>query len=579
VTVIEKIAIPRRTSALAAILASAVAALAARALWPGERWSELALLFALIVSTGAALAALRSVLRPPARLPDAEHNLLARQLSVSAREAEVGRFQRFAKDAPIGIVFVGRDGHIRFANDEFLRIVGRSRAELELERFGPDAAARTRWLHDEPGSRHESEYVRDDGTRVPVMVALSRQEDGVAAFLVDLTAEKAALRAREESEARFRALAEKLAETDRRKNEFLGMLSHELRNPLAPIRNSVFILRRAASYDPALLDRTLAIVDRQVEHLTRLVDDLLDVTRITRGKVELRREQVALGDLLRRTAEDHRALAAARQVELRLDVPDLPAVVDGDPTRLMQIVGNLLQNAIKFSSPGKAVALSLSVRTGDGRAEIRVHDEGAGIDPALLAHVFEPFVQGERTLARSAGGLGLGLALVKALSELHGGTCAAESEGPGHGATFTITLPLARAEEAGHAPAPRLRAATPQRASRVLVVEDNQDVAASLRDLVEAFGHEVQVARSGDSALAAARERPPDVVLCDIGLPGMSGYDVARAFRRDPSLRHARLVAVTGYAQAEDKREAAEAGFDRHVGKPPDPSELERLLG
>jgi signal transduction histidine kinase len=566
----------RVVTALLAVVAPGAIALCAHALRPDLPTGALAAVYALVAVAAVALLSRRRRRRPPRPAPPSG-NLLARQLAVSAREAEVSRFERFTRDAPIGIVLVGRDGRVRFANDEYLRIVGRSRERFEAERLDPRGAERLGWLRPELRPRHEAEFVRDDGARVPVLIALSAQPDGVAAFVLDLSAEKASRRALEESEARQRTFAEELASADRRKNEFLGMLAHELRNALAPIRNCAFLLRRGAAGPPELRDRALGTVERQVGHLTRLVDDLLDVTRITRGKVELRRERVDLATLLARTAEDHLAAARARPVELEVDLPRTQVVVDGDPTRLMQIVGNLLQNAVKFSSAGGHVTLALAAR--DGIAEIRVRDHGAGIDAALLEHVFEPFVQGERTRTRAGGGLGLGLALVKALAEMHGGSVAASSEGPGHGAELRVTLPLAPAETARGARALLPAASLPARASHVLVVEDNPDVADSLRDLVEAFGHEVRVARSGDAALAEARRRPPDVVLCDIGLPGMTGYDVARAFRSDPALRHARLVAVTGYAQSEDRREAAEAGFDRHVGKPPDPNELEQLLG
>jgi signal transduction histidine kinase/ActR/RegA family two-component response regulator len=531
--------------------------------------------FLVALGAGAAAARLRGAGRRAAFAP---RNLLARQLAVSAGEAEISRFRRFARDAPIGIVFVGPDGGIRFANDEYLRIVGLQPGGADGQRFGGGVEDRTRWLRPELGATRQDEYVRADGRRVPVLIALSTQGDGIAAFVVDLSAEKAAQRALQESEERYRTLAARLAEADRRKDEFLGMLSHELRNPLAPIRNSIFTLRRSGGRDPALRERALSIVDRQVEHLTRLVDDLLDVTRITRGKIELRRERVDLGELLARTVEDHRVLAESRGVELRIDGAPARAVVDGDPTRLMQILGNLLQNAVKFSPPGGHVWTSLAVDEGAGRVALRVGDDGPGIEPALLDHLFEPFVQGDRTLARAGGGLGLGLALVKGFTELHGGRVEAASAGPDRGAQFTVSLPLATPEPAPVRPREVAAVGTAHRASRVLVVEDNPDVATSLRDLCAGFGHEVEVAGSGDAALAEARRNPPDVVLCDVGLPGMSGYEVARAFRHDPVLRHARLVAVTGYAQPEDRREAAEAGFDRHVAKPPDPGELERLL-
>jgi len=503
-------------------------------------------------------------------------NLLARQLQVSAIEAEATRFRRFARDAPIGIVFIGNDGKVQFANDEYLRIVHLSREEFESERFRSEGSVPAEWLQSGLGARRECEFVRSDGTRVPVLVGLSSQQDGVAAFVVDLTSEKASQRAREQSEERYRTIAEKLAEADRRKDEFLSVLSHELRNPLAPIRNAVYLLRRCdPASDAARREKILTIVERQVDHLTRLVDDLLDVTRITRGLVDLRRERVDLSELLRRTGDDHHALAQQRGVELHVRVPADATWVEGDPTRLMQIVGNLLQNAVKFSRDGGEVTLAL--RADGVWAEVLVTDTGVGIDADLLAHVFEPFVQAERTLARSDGGLGLGLALVRKLTEMHGGGVRASSAGPGQGAEFVVRLPLAPAERQADR-ASTCAVALPRRRSRVLVIEDNPDVAESLRELVEAFGHDVEVAYTGSAALAKARVNPPDVVLCDIGLPGMSGYEVARAFRGDPSLRGVRLVAVSGYAQPEDRRESVEAGFDRHVAKPTDPGELERLL-
>ncbi|BDG05211.1 PAS domain-containing sensor histidine kinase [Anaeromyxobacter oryzae] len=373
--------------------------------------------------------------------PQPEGNLLARQLRISALEAEAKRFQRFAREAPIGIVFIGQDGKMQFANDEYLRIVGSTPAELEADRYRAEVCVPPGWLDPRLGVRHEAEWVRPDGSKVPVLVALSAQEDGLAAFIVDLTAEKAAERAREESEERYRAIAEKLAESDRRKDEFLAVLSHELRNPLAPIRNAVHLLRSEPAGDGARHERILAIVERQVNHLGRLVDDLLDVTRITRGRVELRRERVDLTELLRRTAEDHRALALARGLELVVSVPPAAVWVDGDPTRLVQIAGNLLQNAVKFSERGGRVTLELAAS--EGWAEIRVADTGIGIEPSLLEHVFEPFVQAERTLARSTGGLGLGLALVKALAEMHGGSVRASSAGRGCGAELVVRIPQA----------------------------------------------------------------------------------------------------------------------------------------
>jgi signal transduction histidine kinase len=368
------------------------------------------------------------------------------------------------------------------------------------------------------------------------------------------------------------AATEALRDSDRRKSEFLGVLSHELRNPLAPIRNSVFVLERSpvGSEDAA---RAREVIRRQTEHLARLIEDLLDVTRISRGKIELRRERVDVIQAVRRAGEDRRTTFEERGIDLELRADEGPLWVEGDPTRLEQIVGNLLQNAAKFTPRGGHVTVAVSAE--EGAAAIRVRDDGAGIDPTFLERAFEPFVQGEQSLARTGGGLGLGLALVKGLAELHGGSARAHSAGRGTGTELLVILPLATAD-AGRADAAAEPA--PRRARRVLVVDDNHDAADSLGQLVSLLGHDVDVAYDGPTAIARARERRPDVVLCDLGLPGMTGYDVARSLR-DLQADGVRLVAVSGYGQPEDVRAATEAGFDRHVTKPADPGVLERLLG
>jgi signal transduction histidine kinase len=404
---------------------------------------------------------------------------------------------------------------------------------------------------------------------------------------VTLLAWREALRVRRSEEERERALAEvkaaeaalreaveRLREADRRKDEFLGMLSHELRNPLAPIRHALYVLQHAEPGAPQAR-RAREIANRQVTHLARLVDDLLDVTRVARGKIELRRAEVDLAALARRTAEDHRALMAERGLELAVDVAPGPLVVSGDATRLAQVLGNLLSNAAKFTPAGGRV--TLTVRAEGAAAAVDVHDTGVGIEPALLAAVFDPFTQAEQTLARSEGGLGLGLALVRGLVELHGGEVAAESAGSGRGARFRVTLPLlaTSGRAAGGAEAPGARAGAARR--RVLVVDDNHDAAESLAQLVELFGHDAVVAHDGPSAVAVVRARRPDVVLCDLGLPGMDGYEVAPALRA-AGADGARLIAVSGYARPEDVRRARAAGFDGHIAKPPDPAEIERLL-
>jgi len=359
------------------------------------------------------------------------------------------------------------------------------------------------------------------------------------------------------------------------RDEFLAILSHELRNPLAALRNSIHILDRS---DPASqhAGRAREVANRQIGHLTRLVDDLLDVTRISHGKIDLHSTDLDLTDLVRHAAEDHRTLMEARGIRLAVDTPPAPVIVHGDATRLVQVVGNLLQNAAKFTGAGGSVSISLA--GAGGSAELHVRDTGAGIEPGLLADLFKPFTQAKQTLARTEGGLGLGLAFVKGLIELHGGTVEATSEGPGRGADFAIRLPLVTSP----GPAPPVRAgkkATPAPRRRVLVVDDNPDAAESLADLIRMLGHDVEVAFDGPSAVERARRGGLDLMLCDIGLPGMSGYEVARTLRagsEGPS--PVKLIALSGYALPEDVRRAVAAGFDAHLAKPADLAQLERLL-
>jgi two-component system CheB/CheR fusion protein len=369
-------------------------------------------------------------------------------------------------------------------------------------------------------------------------------------------------------DAERRRADEALRESDRRKSEFLAVLSHELRNPLAPIRNGLVLLARAPPGSESA-ERARAVIARQTEHLVRLVDDLLDMTRISRGRIELQRRRLDALELARRTCDDHRAAFERKGVALRLE-GDAPAWVDADPTRLAQILGNLLQNAVKFTPAGGTT--TVEVRAAEGRAELRVRDTGEGVaDPQLL---FEPFSQAAQGLARSQGGLGLGLAIVKGLVELHGGTVDARSEGAGRGAEFVVRLPLAAPPAAGAA-----AGAAPRCAPRsVLLVEDNADAARSLADLLALDGHRVEVAHDGRTGIARARELRPDAVVCDLGLPDVSGFDVARALRADAALAGTCLVALSGYAQPEDRARALEAGFTAHLAKPPSLEALSAIL-
>lgn len=394
---------------------------------------------------------------------------------------------------------------------------------------------------------------------------------GSVALLCDADGAPARLVGSVQDVSERKALEQALDEANRRKDEFLAVLSHELRNPLTPIRTSLHVMGKVEPGSER--DRRMReVIARQVTHLARLVDDLLDVTRIGRGRVQLRRERLDLAQLLERTVEDHRQAFEAAGVRLERGAGPGPALLSADPTRVAQIVGNLLSNALKFTPRGGTVRVALR-REGDV-AVLEVEDDGVGIAREMLGRLFEPFSQADRTLERARGGLGLGLALVKGLAELHGGTASADSAGPGRGAAFAVRLPLEAAQQARQRPRPDRR----PRPRRVLIVEDNRDAAESLKEALVLDGHEVRVAYDGPAGICCARESPPEVVLCDVGLPGMDGYEVARLLRSDEALRRCTLVALTGYARPEDKERAARAGFHLHLAKPPSMDELAEIL-
>jgi len=363
-----------------------------------------------------------------------------------------------------------------------------------------------------------------------------------------------------------------LVEADRLKTEFLALLSHELRNPLTPIRYSLFVLDNA----PAGSEQTQqarAILGRQVDHLARIVDDLLDVTRISRGKVRLQRSKLDLKEVVQRAVDDHRSLFASKEIALAVDVAKKRIEVDADPARMTQIVGNLLQNAAKFTPQNGRVSLTL--QAAGRKAIIRVRDTGVGISAEALPRLFRPFEQATESLDRNSGGLGLGLALVRSLVEMHGGEVDARSEGLGTGAEFIVTLPLERGGAAKIKQSPELPNG-PSR--RILIIEDNLDAATGLRDFFKLAKHEVQIAHTGPAGLDKARIFKPDIVFCDIGLPGIDGYRVARSFRADKQLSATYLVALTGYALPDDRAKAHAAGFDRHLAKPPELAKLREVL-
>jgi PAS domain S-box-containing protein len=370
-----------------------------------------------------------------------------------------------------------------------------------------------------------------------------------------------------------------LREADRRKDEFLAMLAHELRNPLAPIRSALHVMKMSGASGSAL-ERARQITERQVQYMVRLVDDLLDVSRIMRGRIELRREPVDLATVISQAVETAQPMVDAQGQRLVVSTPPEPLRLEADPTRLAQVVANLLNNAAKFSGPGGRIWLTAQ-REGE-EAALRVRDEGAGVRADLLPYIFDLFVQGDRTLERSQGGLGIGLTLVKRLVEMHGGTVVARSEGPGRGSEFIVRLPLlvdggrgTADGEAGSSPSTVRR---PPSIRRVLVVDDNQDAAHSVAMLLRLWGHEVRLASAGPQALEMAADYQPEVVVLDIGLPGLNGYEVARRLRQLPASRGALLIAVTGYGQLEDRQRSEGAGFDYHLTKPVDPEALQRLL-
>ncbi len=355
------------------------------------------------------------------------------------------------------------------------------------------------------------------------------------------------------------------------------MLSHELRNPMSPILTSVEILR-LAPHDPEASATARAVIERQVAHMRRLLDDLLDVSRVSQGKIALRRERLDLGSVLQRAVEVSQPLMAEKRQRLSVTNATLSIFVDADPARLVQVFGNLLNNAAKYSEPGGTIQVQLAVADRD--AIVRVRDKGVGMTPDMLEHAFDLFAQDLRSLDRAQGGIGIGLTMVRSLVKLHGGSVQAFSDGPGHGSEIVVRLPLADADTvadgapAGRRPLPVIAPAS--RPLRILVVDDNVDAARTLADLLGLLGHEVAIAHDGPGALASTKRTRPELVFIDIGLPGMDGYALATALRA-AGLDGAALVAVTGYGRAEDVQRSSQHGFDQHLVKPVDLAALQRI--
>jgi len=373
----------------------------------------------------------------------------------------------------------------------------------------------------------------------------------------------------------LKRVQEELHEADRRKDEFLAVLAHELRNPLAPIRSSLHILRLSGRNDPTA-EQVSEMMARQVNHMVRLVDDLLEVSRITRGKIDLRREPLDLTDVVRSALEISRPLIDEASHRLLIDLPREPFPLEGDAVRLAQVFANLLNNAAKYTDPGGQIRLA--VRREGEEAVITVQDSGIGIPAAMLPRVFDMFTQVEHHTARNRGGLGIGLMLVKRLVEMHAGTITAHSAGLGQGSEFVVRLPLSAVRRTEGRPRKEARIGT-NAAQRVLVVDDNRDAADSLGLLLKVLGNKVEVVHNGEDALAVLRSFQPTVCLLDIGMPGMDGHEVARQIRRQPGFRNVTLIALTGWGQEDDRRLSESAGFDYHLTKPADIDALQVLLG
>jgi PAS domain S-box-containing protein len=513
---------------------------------------------------------------------------LERESLVDALELERNRLEAIIRQMPAGLVIADAEGKVILGNEQFERILGtkfspnRMVGESDGYRafhpdgrpFSPGESALAIALATGKDVRDVEVVIeRQDGRRKVIVASASPLRDSAGRIVGSVATFFEVTEQRELAGELARTVAE-LKEGDRRKDEFIAMLAHELRNPLVPIANAVRVLQ-LPEVGRGTLRESLSMIERQLGHMVRLVDDLLDVSRISRGKVEIRKDRFDLSAMAAEVVEDFRGEIGRHGLSLETVFPKESIWVDGDRVRLAEVLTNLVQNAIKFTDSGGTIRVTLA-RDGD-RALLSVRDSGIGIDPAMLPRIFEPFSQADRSIARTRGGLGLGLALVRGLVTAHGGEARAASDGIGRGTEVSVLLPTAErrvpeAREKGEARKP-----APPR--RVVVVEDNVPVADGMRFLLEHLSHEVRVAADGVAGLAAIRAFRPDVVLCDIGLPGeMDGYALAREVRADPAISATCLIAITGYGQSADRERAQQAGFDLHLTKPVQPTRLEELL-
>jgi PAS domain S-box-containing protein len=516
----------------------------------------------------------------PVRMLGATVDTTDRKLAeeeLAARERQLSLVYQNVADCLFVLAVEANDGY-RFVsiNDAFLTITGYSAEQVIGKRIEEVLPASSHALviskygeamRDNKTVRWEEVADMPAGKRVgEVTVTPMGEEVEGRRFLVGAVHDITTLKAAEEV----------LREGDRRKDEFLAMLAHELRNPLAPIRNAAQLLQRLGSPEPQQR-WAREVIDRQVEHLARLVDDLLDVSRITQGKITLRKEKVDLITIIGRAVEASRPLIDGRKHRLMVTLPEQPLRLEGDTTRLTQVMSNLLNNAAKFTPEGGQIWLAAEVA--DSQIVLRIRDTGIGIAEDLLPEVFDLFRQADRSLDRSQGGLGVGLTLVRRLLELHGGSVRAYSEGPGRGSEFVVRLPAFAEPEMASDDAPTVERDLEETACyRILVVDDNRDSAESVALLLELNGHQVRMAHDGPEALATAQHFRPQVVVLDIGLPEMDGYEVARRLRGEAQMQDVMLIALTGYGQNEDRQRAIAAGFNHHLIKPVDLDSLQALI-
>lgn len=508
-----------------------------------------------------------------------------RQGAEARREIE-SRYTSLVKNIKDHSIFMmDLEGNVITWNSEAERIIGYAESEILGRNFSiiftPEdlqrGLPRRELTLARKDGRAEDErwHVRKDGSRFWALGIVTPMYDaggnltGFSKILRDMTERKCA-------ELKLQEQAEALKLADRSKNEFLATVAHELRNPLAPIRNALQVMRLAGD-DGNAVDQSRAVIERQVQQMVRLVDDLLDLSRISGGKMELRRKRVELAGVINAALEASRPLIEACGHELTVTLPPEPVYLDADPTRLAQVFLNLLNNSAKYTP--QAGRIWLTVERLKGEAVVRVRDTGVGIAAEMLPRIFELFTQAAGSLERSHGGLGIGLSLVRRLVEMHGGTVEARSEGLGSGSEFLVRLPiLSQPTDERSSASDNNDKVAPAPKRRILVVDDNRDSATSLGMMLSLMGNDTDIAHDGLAAVEAAAAFRPDVMLLDIGLPKLNGYDVCRRIRAQPWGKGMVIVAMTGWGQEEDKRRSAEAGFNQHMVKPVDPAILEKLL-